>query len=131
VLTAANVILTLKLAVGAVTVLLLASLAALATGRRRLHGRINVVFFSLTVAALVGFEGVIRVVNPDIFEQLKADPELYRNLNVHLCFSIPAALLMPVMLFSGLKHRRGLHVGLSIAFGLLWAGTFVTGVFFL
>jgi hypothetical protein len=131
VLTPETVILALKLAVGAVTVLLLASLAALAAGRQRLHGRLNVVFFALTVAALVGFEAVIRLIDPALFDALKADPELYRNLNVHLCFAVPSAVLMPVMLFSGLKHRRGLHVGLALLFGALWAGTFVTGVFFL
>ena len=41
-----DVILALKIAVGAVTVLLAASLVALAAGRPRLHGRINTVFFA-------------------------------------------------------------------------------------
>ena len=54
-LTGPNVILTLKVAVAAVTVLLLASLVALARGQYRLHGRINLVFFTLTLAAVFVF----------------------------------------------------------------------------
>ena len=50
------VILVLKVAVVAVTVLLAGSLVALACGRYRLHGRINIAFFALTLAALVGLE---------------------------------------------------------------------------
>jgi len=48
---AAVVILVLKVAVIAVTVLLVASLTALARGNIRLHGRINYVFFVLTLGA--------------------------------------------------------------------------------
>ena len=50
-LTGPNVILTLKIAVAAVTVILAASLICLLRGRYRLHGRLNIVFFILTVAA--------------------------------------------------------------------------------
>jgi uncharacterized membrane protein YozB (DUF420 family) len=126
-----DVILTLKVAVAGVTVLLLASLVALVRGNTRLHGRINVVFFALTAATLVGFELLIRVIRPDLFAYFEADAELSRRLRVHLCFSVPAALLMPVMLWTGLTHRRRIHLFLAGVFGALWAGTFVTGVFFL
>src|SRR5262249_26529316 len=59
------------------------------------------------------------------------DEETRLRLTVHLSFSIPSTLLMPVMLYTGLSHRRSLHLTLAAIFGVLWTGTFVTGVFFL
>jgi hypothetical protein len=50
---------------------------------------------------------------------------------VHLCFSIPAAMLLPLLLYTGLTHRRQLHLALAVLFGICWIGTVVTGVFFL
>src|SRR5436190_21358217 len=97
VLSASNVILTLKVAVAAVTVLLIASLVALLRGRYRLHGRINVAFFVLTLVAVLGLEVVIRFVDRRLFE---AVPE--SSLRVHLCFSVPAFVLMIGMLITGL-----------------------------
>ncbi len=126
-----HVILGLKVAVIAVTLLLLASLLALARGRVRLHGRINILFFILTVSALFVFEVVIRYLNREAFDYLNADPLLRHALNVHLCFSVPSALLMPLMLYTGLSRRRTAHLILAFIFGVLWFGTFVTGVFFL
>lgn len=131
ILSGPNVILGLKVAVIAVTLLLLASLVALARGNVRWHGRINIVFFVLTVTALFVFEVVIRVLNPEAFVYLNADSVLRRALNIHLCFSVPSALLMPFMLYTGLSRRRTAHLILAFAFGVLWIGTFVTGVFFL
>jgi uncharacterized membrane protein YozB (DUF420 family) len=130
-LTGPNVILALKIAVAAVTVLLLASLVALLRGNYRLHGRINLAFFTLTLIALLGFEAVIQIVRPDIFDYIKNNDALRQALNIHLCFSVPSALLMPAMLYTGLTHRRQVHIGLAVVFGILWACTFVTGVFFL
>jgi uncharacterized membrane protein YozB (DUF420 family) len=127
VLTGPNIILTLKIAVGAVTVLLLASLAAAATGRYRLHGRINLAFFILTLAAVLGLEIIIRFVDPQTFAYLKYNPAL----TVHLCFSVPSVLLMPAMLYTGLTHRRQMHLMLACLFGVCWTGTFITGIFFL
>jgi len=131
VLTGPLVILGLKIAVGAVTVLLLASLVALSFGNYRLHGRINLAFFVLTVAALVGFEVIIRFLNPSIFDYIDTNPELRNALSIHLWFSVPSALLMPVMLYTGLKGHRTIHLGLAFVFAILWAGTFITGIFFL
>ncbi len=130
-LTGPMVILSLKIAVGAVTALLLASLVALWQGNIRLHGRINLVFFILTLIALLGFELIIRVINPDVFRYISENAELSRMLGIHLCFSIPSALLMPVMLYTGLKGHRGVHLLLATVFGVLWTGTFVTGIFYL
>jgi uncharacterized membrane protein YozB (DUF420 family) len=131
-LTGPNVILALRVAVAAVTVLLLASLVALARGNYRLHGRINLAFFVLTLAALFGLELVTRVLAPDLFADYFATyPERRRALYVHLSFSLPAAVLMPFMLYTGLTHRRAWHVALAVLFGALWTGTFITGVFFL
>jgi hypothetical protein len=127
VLTGTNIILTLKIAVGAVTVLLAASLVAVAKGRYRLHGRINLAFFILTLAAVLGLEIVIRFVDPSTFDYLRAKPEL----TIHLCFSVPSALLMPAMLYTGLTRRRQIHLMLACLFGVCWAGTFITGIFFL
>ena len=128
-LTGPHVILTLKVAVLAVTCLFLASLIALARGDYRLHGRINLTFFSLTATALLGLEVIARLIDPDLFNYF--NEEQRRALSIHLCFSMPAALIMPVMLFTGLSHRRRLHLTLAAIFGVLWAGTFVTGIFFL
>ena len=130
------VIITLKVAVAAVTVLFLASLVALAKGRYRLHGRLNVVFVTLTLLAVLGLEVVSRLVYPlvsgddrDLFSYF--DPATRQALRVHLCFSVPSALMLPVMLYLGLTGRRSWHVALGVLFVLLWAGTFVTGIFFL
>ena len=130
-LTGPNVILVLKVAVAGVTVLLLTSLVALWRGNYRLHGRINLVFFGLTAATLVGFEGIIRVIQPELFDYINENTEIRRALNIHLCFAVPSALLMPVMLVTGLTGRRALHLRLAYLFGVLWTGTFLTGVFFL
>jgi hypothetical protein len=125
------IILALKIAVIAVTVLLGASLFALSRGWYRVHGRINMVFFALTLSALIGLEVVTRRVWPGVMEEYLEHHQATRVLWIHLGFSIPSALLLTVMLFTGLRHRRKLHVGLGIAFLILWVGTFVTGVFYL
>lgn len=128
-MTAGIIILTLKIAVIAVTILWLASLVALARGNLRLHGRINLVFFGLTLAALVGLELIARVIVPEIFDDyVRQNGEWLR---VHLAFSLPSAALLFIMLFTGLKHRRNWHIAAGILFSVLWTGTFVTGVFFL
>lgn len=130
-LTGPNVILTLKVAVAAVTVLLLLSLVALWRGNYWLHGRINLVFFTLTLVTVLGFETIIHVIDPTLFRYIEDHPQLGRMLRIHLCFSVPAALLMPAMLFTGLTHRRTIHLALAWLFGALWLGTVVTGIFFL
>jgi hypothetical protein len=131
VLSGHHVVLVLKGAVLAVTFLFGFSLAALAAGRYRLHGRINRVFFILTAAALIGLEFIARLIDPTVFDYFEDDPGLKRALSIHLCFSLPATLLMPLMLFTGSTHRRRLHLTLAAVFVVLWAGTFVTGIFFL
>jgi uncharacterized membrane protein YozB (DUF420 family) len=128
-LTGPNVILTLKVAVSVVTLIFLSSLVALARGQYRLHGRINMVFFSLTVVALLGLEVVARIIDPTLFDYF--DDDTRRTLAVHLCFSLPATAIMPLMLFTGLTHRRYIHLRLAALFATLWIGTVVTGVFFL
>ncbi len=125
------VILILKIAVIAVTVLLGASLIALWRGKYRLHGRINMVFFVLTLSALLGLEVIARIIDPDIFKRYFTEHDAREEFKTHLCFSLPATALLPFMLFTGLKHRRWLHVGLGSVFLVLWIGTFITGVFFL
>lgn len=126
-----TVILVLQLAVVAVTLLLVASLIALARGHIKWHGRINLAFFILTLVAVVGLEVIIRFLDPSIFRYIHEHEDLRRGLNVHLCFAIPALLLMPVMLFTGLTRRRWWHLAVSILFTIAWVGTFITGVFFL
>jgi uncharacterized membrane protein YozB (DUF420 family) len=131
VLTGPLVILILKVAVAAVSVLLLASVVALAAGRVRLHGRINLAFFLLTYTTVLGFEGLIRFGPRDLFAYITENPEMQAALNVHLCFAIPSALLMPVLLFTGLRRYRRVHLMLAVVFAVLWIGTFITGIFYL
>lgn len=125
------VMMSLKVAVVTVTVLLLASLVALAKGNYRLHGRINIIFFILTLSALGGLEVIARVLEPQMFDEFIESRQARSALNIHLMFSMPAALLLPFMLFTGLRHKRTVHIALAIVFSVLWTGTFVTGVFFL
>src|SRR5262249_4373307 len=129
VLTGPEVLLTLKIAVATVTLLLLASLVALAYGRYRWHGRLNTLFVVLTLSALLGLEVVVRFLNPQLFDYF--DEATRRNLSIHLCFALPAALLLPAMLYTGRRHRRSVHVALGLVFSTFWIGTFVTGIFFL
>ena len=125
--TGPEIILTLKVLVVAVTVILLASLAALAAGRPRLHGRLNILVFVLTMSTVAGFELLLQFVDvKSAFEPAARDA-----LRVHLGFAVPSALVLPVMFVTGVRRRKRLHLGLSVVFAALWAGTFVTGVFFL
>ena len=126
-----HVILALKAAIIVVTVLLVASLAAVARGKYRLHGRLNTVFFVLTLTALLGLEVLIRLVEPGLFAYLENDPELRQALHRHLLFSLPAAAVLPLMIFTGGSHRRTAHLSLAAVFGVLWIGTVVTGLFYL
>jgi hypothetical protein len=127
VLTGTTIILTLKILVAAVTVLLIGSLVALAAGRPRLHGRINTAFFVLTMLTVAGFEVLLQFVDVKAtFDQPALDA-----LRVHLYFAVPSALVLPVMFLTGKTRRKRLHVVLAAGFAVLWAGTFVTGVFFL
>lgn len=128
-LTGPNVILGLKVAVGSVTVLLLAALVMLARGNYRWHGRINTVFFALTFTAVLGLEFLIRFVDPQLFDYF--DESAQRMMRIHLSFSIPSTILLPIMLISGWTHRRRLHIAVGILFLPCWVGTFVTGIFFL
>ena len=129
VLTGPNVILALKTAVAAVTLILAASLTCAALGKYRLHGRLNVVFFILTLTAVLGLEAIIRFVKPGLFDYF--DPDTRRMMTIHLCFSIPSTILMPLMLLTGLSHRRKIHVSIGTLFLTCWIGTFITGIFFL
>ena len=121
----------LQAAVILVTVLLVASLIAISRGNRKLHGRLNLAFFMLTLAAVLGFETVIRFLNPRAFDYIRANQALNRALSIHLCFSVPALLLMPAMLYTGLSRWRVPHLAIACVFAVAWIGTFITGVFFL
>ena len=123
-----NVLPALKIAVGAVTLLLLVSLIVLARGNKRLHGQINFVFFLLTITAVLGLELIIRFLNPEFTDTFSPDEK--QMLRIHLGFSIPSTLILPLMLYTGKTHSRW-HVPLAVVFSPLWIGTFVTGIFFL
>jgi hypothetical protein len=131
VLTAPNVILTLKLAVVAVTLLLIASIVALLRGRYRLHGRINVLVFFLTGSALLGLEITTRLLEPGLLEDYFRRTDSLTELRIHLCFSVPCAVLLPMLLLTGLLGRVRLHYPLAFVFLAFWVGTFITGVFYL
>ena len=126
--TGPEILLTLKVLVTAVTVLFACAVAAILAGRKRLHGRLNTAFFILTMTTVLGFELLLRL-GTDVTATFS--DEARRMLRVHLGFAVPAAAVMPVMLWSGLTGRKKLHLSLAVAFVVLWAGTFVTGVFFL
>ena len=122
-----DIILTLKVLVTAVTALLLASIAALIAGRPRLHGRINTLFFILTMSTVIGFEVLLQFVDV----KSAFDDRTRELLRVHLYFSVPSALLLPAMLYTGRTRRKVLHLALAVLFTACWIGTFVTGVFYL
>jgi uncharacterized membrane protein YozB (DUF420 family) len=126
-----TVILILKVAVIAVTVILLTSLVALARGNYRLHGRINLVFFALTMIAVLGLEGLVQFSDRTMFAYLLDDPVTRSMLYVHLCFSVPSAVVLIAMLFTGYKRKRDVHLFLAGVFVVLWIGTFITGIFYL
>jgi hypothetical protein len=130
-LTGPQVIVALKVAVSAVTLIFLSSQLAILAGRYRLHGRINLVFFVLTTTALLGLEFLARFLDPELFSYFENRPELKRALSIHLCFSVPSAALMPIMLVTGLTRRRRLHLSLAVLFAVLWTGTVITGLFYL
>jgi hypothetical protein len=122
-----QIILTLKVLVALVTLLLVASIIALRLGRPRLHGQINTVFFALTMVTVIGFEILLQFVDVSA----TFSPNTRRALRLHLCFAIPSAGLLPIMLLTGKTGRRSTHVVFAVAFGIMWVGTLVTGVFFL
>ena len=130
-LTPTLVILSLKTAVTAVTILLCLSLIALYRGKVALHGRINKVFFILTLVALFVFEVVTRMMDPLLFQSIWKDADLSAKLRIHLGFALPSALLMGVMMFTGIKHKAVLHKRISWIFLICWTGTFLTGIFWL
>ncbi len=123
-----TIILMLKSAVVAVTVLLLLSLWALKRGNVRLHGRLNHLFFVLTMTTVLGFEGLIKFGVP-VTTHFQEDD--YSALRFHLAFVIPLLPVMVLMLMTGRWRKRAFHVLLANVFVVLWAGMFVTGVFFL
>jgi hypothetical protein len=125
--TGPQIILALKILVATVTVLFVASLVALALKRPRLHGRINTVFFLLTMATVLSFEVLLQFVDVSA----TFDDAARKALGVHLWFAIPSAILLPVMLFTGKTRRKSAHIAFAVAFAIMWTGTFVTGVFFL
>lgn len=92
-----------------------------------MHGRINTVFFTLTMLTVVGFEAVLQFV--DVKSAFA--PAARDALRTHLYFAVPSAILLPPMLLSGRYKWKRAHLVLSVVFTVLWAGTFVTGVFFL
>jgi uncharacterized membrane protein YozB (DUF420 family) len=126
--TGPQILLILKVLVAAVTVLFAASLVALARKNFKRHGRINTAFFVLTMLTVIVFELLIRFA---IDVTTTFSPEARAALRIHLFFSVPAALLLPVMFLSGVKRRRAIHVPVGIVFAILWAGTAVTGLVFL
>ena len=123
-----DIILTLKVLVTAVTVLFAAAVWAIATGRKKLHGRINTAFFALTLTTVVGFEVLLRL-QGNVTEHFT--PAEKQALLVHLCFAGPSAVLLLVMMGSALLKWKRFHLACGLLFAALWAGTFVTGVFFL
>ena len=129
--TPGNVILVLKILVAAVTVLVIVSLVALALGKKKLHGRMNIIMFVLTMLTLVGFEVIIKIVSPGMIRNYFTENDQMQILYIHLCFAIPAALFLLVQFFTGILKRYKIHRITGILFLIFWTGTFITGIFFL
>lgn len=127
-MTAGFFIIALQVAVVLVTILIAASLLALWKGQYRWHGRINLVVFVLTITAVFGLELVARVLFPEIFSEHLVKHGAEGRLRIHLMFSVPSAVLLPVMLTSGYRRRRSFHIAVGIVFLVLWVGTLVTGL---
>ncbi len=125
---APTILLALKILVSTVTVLFAASLVALAAGNKVLHGRINTVFFFLTLSTVLGFELLLRL-GTDVTSQFSPDARHW--LRIHLCFSIPATILLPIQFVLGIKGWKKAHIPVGLLFATLWAGTFITGVIYL
>ncbi len=123
--TGPQIILTLKVLVVAVTILLLTSLVALALKRPRLHGHINTAFFVLTMTTVAAFEALLQL-GGSVTKMF--DPEALQALHTHLWFSVPSALLLPLMIISGKMRLKRLHLALAVVFTLLWTGTVITGL---
>jgi hypothetical protein len=119
-----QIILALKVLVVAVTILLLASLVALALKRPRLHGHINTAFFVLTMLTVAGFEALLQQV--DVSSAF--NDAARQALRTHLWFSVPSALLLPAMLITGKMRLKKMHIALAIVFSALWTGTVITGL---
>ena len=128
-LTGPLVILILKIAVLAVTVILLASIVALLCRRYRLHGQLNLVFMILTLGAVLGLEAIIRFYDPRMFDYF--DDYTRKVMSIHLKFAIPSACLLPIMYYTGRTGRSKLHYVLAAIFSACWIGTFITGIFYL
>jgi chromate transport protein ChrA len=129
-----SIILILKIATSAVTLVFLTSLIALARKNVRLHGRINLVFFLLTMVAVLAFELLIRVgpyLEPGWSVTRDWTDEQRFALRIHLGFVIPLTAVLPLMLFTGYRHWRIAHLTLAVVFSILWLGMLVTGVGFL
>lgn len=71
------------------------------------------------------------MIDPVLFSGLWKNPELAKSLKIHLCFAVPSALLMGIMLFTGLRKFKVLHRRVAIVFLVCWIGTFYTGIFWL
>lgn len=128
-LTGPQVILILKILVGLVTALLIASGAALARRNYRLHGKINTWMSALTLLTVMGFELLVRVVGIKVTEGW--DDSTKMALKIHLCFVIPLVPILVFMLVTGWQGRRKMHLSMSVLFLILWVGMFITGMFFL
>ena len=76
-----------------------------------------------------GQSDVLPVVSDQMFLHLDASIAILDRVNLN--FSVPAAVLLPSMLFTGKRGWKTAHVGLAVVFLALWAGTVVTGLFFL
>jgi uncharacterized membrane protein YozB (DUF420 family) len=119
------IILTLKVLVSLVSVIFAAALICLALGKIRRHGQLNTLFFILTMTTVLIFELLVRF-GTDISTTFSEEAK--QALYVHLMFSIPATICLPLMMVTGLKHWRRGHITLGIVFTLLWIGTVVTGL---
>ena len=114
--TGPEIILTLKVLVTAVTVLFACAVAAILAGHKRLHGRLNVAFFVLTMTTVVGFEVLIRL-GTDVTASFS--DEARQMLRIHLGFALPAARLPELRVAMEAAPNRRSYIRLAVIRSLL------------
>lgn len=122
-----TVLICLKVAVSAVTLLLIVSVICLLLKKFRLHGIINTIVAILTLLTLIIFEGILHFSNPPLTSSFT--PDELRMLKIHLYFAVPLVPMLFFMLWTGRRRQRTRHLSLAVLFVILWVGMFITGIF--
>lgn len=104
-------------------------------GNIKIHKRINLVIFTVTMIALAGFIGTVvagfgyqSIPLEDTLLNLGPDSMTLR-LNIHRCFSNPLFFGLILSVWSGLKTKKA-HKNIARFTLFCWAGTLITALLF-